>query len=145
MYVLQLYQWSTAVVASYSFVLGDDHFQAMVPVWDLLNHITGKVNVKLHHDPEKGVLQVGKGGGEWGRGIGWVKRGRVVAGGQGEGGGGGGVLRVGKKGGGVEGRGLGGGQEGGKGLSGHRPACVGFPITIEPLSEDANQNQTKLL
>lgn len=23
--------------------------QAMVPVWDLLNHITGDVNVRLHH------------------------------------------------------------------------------------------------
>jgi SET domain-containing protein 6 len=45
-------------VASYSFVLGDDHYQGMVPVWDLLNHITGAVNVKLHHDPECGVLQV---------------------------------------------------------------------------------------
>ena len=56
---LQLYQWATAVVASYSFVLGDDQFQAMVPVWDALNHVTAKVNVKLHHDANKGVLQVG--------------------------------------------------------------------------------------
>jgi SET domain-containing protein 6 len=45
-------------VASYSFVLGDDHYQGMVPVWDLLNHITGAMNVKLHHDAERGVLQV---------------------------------------------------------------------------------------
>jgi hypothetical protein len=78
---LQLYQWSTAVVASYSFVLGDDHFQAMVPVWDLLNHITGQVNVKLSHDEHKGVLQVrGEGGGQGGRGGG--------GGGGGQGGGG---------------------------------------------------------
>ena len=30
----------------------------MVAVWDLLNHVTGAANVRLHHDPEKGVLQV---------------------------------------------------------------------------------------
>ncbi len=45
----ELYRWATAVVASYSFMLGDDKYQAMVPVWDALNHITGKVNVRLHH------------------------------------------------------------------------------------------------
>eukprot|EP00775_Hariotina_reticulata_P011088 gene11088-11243_t len=52
------YQWATAAVASYSFLLGDDQYQGMVPVWDLLNHITGKVNVKLHHEPQRGVLQM---------------------------------------------------------------------------------------
>jgi SET domain-containing protein 6 len=41
-------------------VLGDEQYQGMVAVWDLLNHITGAVNVKLHHDSEKGVLQVRK-------------------------------------------------------------------------------------
>lgn len=29
------YLWATAAVASYSFVLGDDQFQAMTPVWDV--------------------------------------------------------------------------------------------------------------
>jgi hypothetical protein len=29
-----------------------------VPVWDRPNHITGAVNVRLHHDPERGVPQV---------------------------------------------------------------------------------------
>jgi hypothetical protein len=57
-FALQAYCWATAAVASYSFVLGDDHYQGMVPVWDLLNHITGAVNVRLHHEPEQGVLQV---------------------------------------------------------------------------------------
>lgn len=55
----QPYLWSTAAVASYSFVLGDEQYQGMVAVWDLLNHITGRVSVRLHHDPDKGVLQVG--------------------------------------------------------------------------------------
>jgi hypothetical protein len=45
-------------VASYSFVLGDDAYQGMVPVWDLLNHISGAANVRLHHDAQRGVLQV---------------------------------------------------------------------------------------
>lgn len=58
---LQPYLWSTAAVASYSFVLGDDHYQGMVAVWDLLNHITGAVNVRLNHDADRGVLQVGRG------------------------------------------------------------------------------------
>eukprot|EP00879_Flechtneria_rotunda_P024936 GHRR01026463.1.p1 GENE.GHRR01026463.1~~GHRR01026463.1.p1 ORF type:complete len:411 (+),score=150.34 GHRR01026463.1:832-2064(+) len=52
------YLWASAVVASYSFVLGDDQYQGMVPVWDLLNHITGKVNARLHHDADRGVLQM---------------------------------------------------------------------------------------
>jgi hypothetical protein len=62
----QLYAWATAAVASYSFKLGDDLFEAMVPVWDALNHVTDKVNVRLHHDAARGVLQV-----RWGRGGGW--------------------------------------------------------------------------
>ncbi|PNH08982.1 N-lysine methyltransferase setd6 [Tetrabaena socialis] len=32
--------------------------EAMVPVWDLLNHITGEVNVRLHHCPKRHVLQM---------------------------------------------------------------------------------------
>ncbi|KAJ9508970.1 hypothetical protein QJQ45_028299 [Haematococcus lacustris] len=38
------YRWATAAVASYSFILGDDRYQAMVPFWDALNHVTGAVN-----------------------------------------------------------------------------------------------------
>eukprot|EP00198_Chlamydomonas_reinhardtii_P014034 XP_001703371.1 predicted protein [Chlamydomonas reinhardtii] len=54
----ELYRWATAAVASYSFILGDDKYQAMVPVWDLLNHITGDVNVRLHHCSKRHVLQM---------------------------------------------------------------------------------------
>lgn len=36
-----LYRWATAVISAYSFTLGDDRLQAMVPYWDLLNHVTG--------------------------------------------------------------------------------------------------------
>ncbi|GFR41412.1 hypothetical protein Agub_g2095 [Astrephomene gubernaculifera] len=54
----ELYRWATCAVASYSFILGDDKYQAMVPVWDLLNHITGAVNVRLHHCARRHVLQM---------------------------------------------------------------------------------------
>jgi N-lysine methyltransferase SETD6 len=32
--------------------------QAMVPLWDLLNHVTGQANVRLHHCSDKGCLQM---------------------------------------------------------------------------------------
>ncbi|KXZ56370.1 hypothetical protein GPECTOR_1g328 [Gonium pectorale] len=54
----ELYRWATCAVSSYSFILGDDKYQAMVPVWDLLNHITGSVNVRLHHCARRHVLQM---------------------------------------------------------------------------------------
>ncbi|KAG1675758.1 hypothetical protein FOA52_012414 [Chlamydomonas sp. UWO 241] len=54
----QLYRWATAVVSSYSFMLGDDRYQGLVPVWDALNHVTGRANVRLNHDEERGVLQM---------------------------------------------------------------------------------------
>ena len=34
-------------------MLGDAHYQALVPVWDALNHITGAKNVRLHHNEKK--------------------------------------------------------------------------------------------
>jgi hypothetical protein len=33
----QQYKWATSAVASYSFILGDDQFQSMCPVWDVSN------------------------------------------------------------------------------------------------------------
>ncbi len=30
----------------------------MVPLWDMLNHVTGRCNVRLHHDEEAGSLQM---------------------------------------------------------------------------------------
>lgn len=30
----------------------------MVPLWDLLNHVTGACNVRLHHDAAAGCLQM---------------------------------------------------------------------------------------
>ncbi len=33
-------------------------FQAMVPMWDALNHITGHANVRLHHCARKGALRM---------------------------------------------------------------------------------------
>ncbi|MEW5309690.1 MAG: hypothetical protein WDW38_001556 [Sanguina aurantia] len=57
-----LFQWCTAIVASYSFTIGDDLFQAMIPYFDALNHVTGMCNVRKHHDEGKkrksGVLQL---------------------------------------------------------------------------------------
>ena len=33
-------------------------FQAMVPVWDAVNHVTGQCNTRLHHCAESGALQM---------------------------------------------------------------------------------------
>ena len=33
-------------------------FQAMVPVWDAVNHVTGHCNTRLHHCAESGALQM---------------------------------------------------------------------------------------
>jgi hypothetical protein len=32
--------------------------QGMVPMWDLLNHVTGRCNVRLHHDAQQHCLQM---------------------------------------------------------------------------------------
>ncbi|KIY98017.1 hypothetical protein MNEG_9948 [Monoraphidium neglectum] len=56
--LLQQYKWATSAVASYSFILGDEQFQSMCPVWDLLNHVTGRANVRLRHDAARGALQM---------------------------------------------------------------------------------------
>ncbi|KAL3144369.1 hypothetical protein ABBQ32_004124 [Trebouxia sp. C0010 RCD-2024] len=53
-----LYLWATAVVSAYSFTLGEDKFQAMVPLWDMLNHVTGQCNVRLHHSSKHEALQM---------------------------------------------------------------------------------------
>lgn len=53
-----IYMWASAVVSGYSFTLGEDCFLGMVPMWDMLNHVTGKVNVRLHHCEDRGVLQM---------------------------------------------------------------------------------------
>jgi hypothetical protein len=34
------------------------HRQAMVPLWDALNHVTGRCNVRLHHDEDDECLQM---------------------------------------------------------------------------------------
>lgn len=54
----QLYEWAVGIVSSYSFTLGEDKFHAMVPMWDMLNHVTGQSNVRLHHCAEQRVLQM---------------------------------------------------------------------------------------
>lgn len=54
----RLCKWAIGIVASYSFTLGDDRFQALVPLWDALNHRTGQVNVSLKHCLDQGTLQM---------------------------------------------------------------------------------------
>uniref|UniRef100_A0A0G4I151 SET domain-containing protein n=1 Tax=Chromera velia CCMP2878 TaxID=1169474 RepID=A0A0G4I151_9ALVE len=54
----ELFYVMAAVASSYSFELGDDKYQAMVPFWDMLNHVTGRVNVRLHHCEETDQLQM---------------------------------------------------------------------------------------
>lgn len=53
-----LFLWATAVVASYSFQLGAGKVHAIVPVWDALDHVTGRANVRLRHDATAGALQM---------------------------------------------------------------------------------------
>lgn len=53
-----LYCWATAAVTGYCFALGDASIHAMVPFWDMLNHVTGRANVRLNHDADKNVLQM---------------------------------------------------------------------------------------
>ncbi len=68
----QEYTWALSIVSSYAFTLGDDQFQGLVPMWDMLNHVTGMVNVRLNHDGSKGLLQMiatqDIPAGMWGRG-----------------------------------------------------------------------------
>ena len=33
-------------------------WQAMVPLWDALNHVTGKANVRMKHSEDTGALQM---------------------------------------------------------------------------------------
>jgi len=47
-----------ALVSAYSFELGDDKYQTMVPFWDMLNHITNCVNVRLNHNENKKCLEM---------------------------------------------------------------------------------------
>ncbi|GMH40523.1 hypothetical protein BSKO_08427 [Bryopsis sp. KO-2023] len=54
----KLYLWATGVVSSYAFTLGDEKLLGIVPMWDMLNHVSGKCNVRLNHCEERGVLQM---------------------------------------------------------------------------------------
>ncbi|KAK9840616.1 hypothetical protein WJX81_004608 [Elliptochloris bilobata] len=50
--------WAAGVVGAYSFTLGRKRFQAMVPLWDALNSVTGRANVRLHHCARSASLQM---------------------------------------------------------------------------------------
>ena len=48
---------ATALVAGWSFSLGDGKFQAMVPFWDMLNHASPRhASVATGHSEERGAL-----------------------------------------------------------------------------------------
>ena len=38
--------------------LSADICLVQVPLWDMLNHVTGKCNVRLHHSQKRGVFQM---------------------------------------------------------------------------------------
>ena len=38
--------------------LPESLYSVQVPLWDMLNHVTGKCNVRLHHSQKQGVLQM---------------------------------------------------------------------------------------
>ena len=55
----ELHFAATAMVAGYSFTLGDDEIQGMVPFWDMLNHAPPcSASVRLNHDPERGLQMI---------------------------------------------------------------------------------------
>lgn len=55
----QAHSYATALVASYSFSLGKDRVQAMVPFWDMLNHASpGGEGVRLHYDQDSKSMQM---------------------------------------------------------------------------------------
>ena len=55
----ELHFAATAMVAGYSFTLGDDEIQGMVPFWDMLNHAPPHAaSVRLNHDVKSGTLQM---------------------------------------------------------------------------------------
>lgn len=33
-------------------------YQALVPIWDAVNHVTGRCNTRLHHCAKTGALQM---------------------------------------------------------------------------------------
>ena len=50
---------ATALVAAYSFTLGQARIQAMVPFWDALNHVhPERASVRLHHRADAGRLDM---------------------------------------------------------------------------------------
>ena len=55
----ELHYAATAAVAGYSFTLGDDEIQGMVPFWDMLNHAPPcDATVRLYHDEKTSTLQM---------------------------------------------------------------------------------------
>ncbi|CEF98036.1 SET domain [Ostreococcus tauri] len=55
----ELHFAATAMVAGYSFTLGDDEIQGMVPFWDMLNHAPPcAASVRLNHDPKRGLQMI---------------------------------------------------------------------------------------
>jgi len=55
----EAYIYATALVAGYSFGLGEGRVQAMVPFWDMLNHAhPGEEGVRLDYDAETKLLSM---------------------------------------------------------------------------------------
>ncbi|GHP08443.1 hypothetical protein PPROV_000718200 [Pycnococcus provasolii] len=52
-----LYERCVSLVSAFSFTLGKGH-HVMVPVWDMLNHVTGQKNVRLRHDAKRRCLEM---------------------------------------------------------------------------------------
>ena len=55
----ELHFAATAMVAGYSFTLGDEEIQGMVPFWDMFNHAPPcDAHVRLNHDEKKGLQMI---------------------------------------------------------------------------------------
>jgi SET domain len=54
-----LHALATALVAAYSFTLGSEHHQGLVPFWDALNHTHPEMaSVRLRHNPQRQCLEM---------------------------------------------------------------------------------------
>jgi len=55
-----LYRWAAIVVSSNSYELGDDRYQGMVPMWDMVNHASSSnlTNVKLAYNTESARFEM---------------------------------------------------------------------------------------
>lgn len=54
----EVFKWCIGIISSYSFTIGNDKYQCLVPIWDFLNHSTTEYNIRLNHNASQGRLEM---------------------------------------------------------------------------------------